>query len=52
MSWEIKLNWDECAYLNNKRDREEYKNLKRYEICGHIKNKTHVCNKKLCPIKV
>lgn len=46
MSWEIKLNWDECAYL---------KEIADILKCTHIKNKTSripKCNEKNCPIKV
>jgi len=53
LSWEIKINWDECPYLNVKSDLVKY-----YpdpdiagEVCGHTRNKTHECRSKNCPIK-
>lgn len=46
MSWEIKLNWDECPYL---------KDLGDILKCRHIKSRKlsriPKCNKKNCPIK-
>nr|BDI55161.1 MAG: hypothetical protein [uncultured archaeon] len=46
MSWEIKVNWDECNYL------KRIDEFPSYLGCNHILNKSHECNKKNCPIKV
>ena len=46
--WEIKLNWDECPYLNT----IHVKRRKYQEECGHIGNDGQECKSKNCPIKV
>jgi len=50
MSWEIKINWDECPYLTQL-SKDVFK-------CEHISNKgdkylgIRICNKRTCPLKI
>ena len=47
MSWEIKINWDECPYLNM----THIKKRTHQEECGRM-GKDCKCSFKNCPIKV